>query len=257
LAFFTKSKKFNIYLITVRNNMRMQKLHNILIVEDDPNIAAALSHALRSEYQVDTVGTGKMAIYRTDTADYGIIILDLGLPDISGLHVCQQLRERGVTTPILVLSGESNVVTKINLLDAGANDFMSKPFSLGELKARMRVLIRSSRQTAPPTKHLYVADLVLDRKSRTVSRSGIDVKLRRKEFALLECLMEHAGMVVTRDLLTSRAWDDGGSVWTNTVDVHIKHLRDKIDRPFNNPLIKTVHGMGYRLETPESAVIST
>lgn len=231
----------------------MLKLPTVLIVEDDPNIATALSHALQNDYSVDIAPTGKLAIYKNDTTDYQIIILDLGLPDISGLNVCMQLRERGVKTPILVLSGESHPMIKINLLDAGANDYLTKPFSLGELKARMRVLIRTSQQLATRVKHLSVNDVMLDRKTRKVSRAGIEIKLRNKEFALLECLMENAGSVVTRDLLTHRAWDDSSAVWTNTVDVHIKHLRDKLDRPFEKPLIKTVHGLGYRLE---SSIIS-
>jgi two-component system OmpR family response regulator len=226
----------------------MPKIPTALIVEDDQNIATTLTYALRNDYRVDTARTGKLAIYMNDTTDYEIIILDLGLPDISGLDVCIQLRERGVKSPVLVLSEDNRAVTKINLLDAGANDFLTKPFSLGELKARMRALIRTSQQQTPPPKHLSVADVLMDRKSRTVSRAGVAVKLRRKEFALLECLMEHAGTVVSRDLLTNRVWDDNTVVWTNTVDVHIKHLRDKIDRPFDQPLIKTVHGMGYRLD---------
>jgi two-component system OmpR family response regulator len=230
----------------------MPKLPTTLIVEDDQNIAAALAHALSNEYHIEIASTGKQAIYKNDTTDYQVVILDLGLPDISGLDVCQQLRERGIKTPILVLSTDSSVITKINLLDAGANDFLTKPFSLGELKARMRALIRTSQQALPPSKHLSVADVLLDRKSRTVSRSDQNIKLRRKEFALLECLMENAGAVVTRDLLTNRVWDDSNMLWTNTLDVHIKSLRDKIDRPFALPLIKTVHGLGYRLDNSAS-----
>ena len=230
----------------------MPKLPTILIVEDNPNIATIVAQALSNDYVVEIASTGKAAIYMNDVSDYQIIILDLGLPDISGLSVCQQLRERGSTTPILVLSGDSRAVTKIGLLDAGANDFLTKPFSLGELKARMRVLLRTNQQSAIAPKHLTVADVLLDRKRRTVSRGGVEINLRRKEFALLECLMEHAGTVVTRDLLTNRVWEDSSLVYTNTVDVHIKHLRDKIDRPFSQPLIRTVHGMGYRLETQQN-----
>jgi two-component system OmpR family response regulator len=227
----------------------MQSLQKILLVEDDRSIAGALAQAMRSSYDIDIANTGKLALYKTDIEHYDIIILDLNLPDLSGLIICQQLRERGLKAPILILSGESKVLTKINLLDAGANDYLTKPFSLGELKARLRALGRGQDQ--PPASLsglLTVGDLVLDRQAYTVSRGGQPIILRRKEFALLECLMESAGSVVSRQALTRRAWQGSDTTWTNTVDVHIKHLRDKIDRPFGRSLIRTVHGLGYKLE---------
>lgn len=233
----------------------MQNLPYILITEDDLNIATTLRQAFRSDYQVDIATTGKEAIYKTDSLDYELIILDLGLPDMKGLNVCQLMRERGLIVPILVLSGTDDVMTKISLLDAGANDFLSKPFSLGELKARMRVLLRDRAVLAPTPKLLEVGDLTLNRHTRTVLRNGQMIGLRRKEFSLLECLMENANRVVTRELLTTRAWEDNHAIWTNTVDVHIKHLRDKIDRPFNIRSIKTVHGLGYKLDTSVLQVI--
>jgi DNA-binding response OmpR family regulator len=227
--------------------VRMQ-LTKVLLVEDDRAIANALGQALHSSYDVDMAPTGKLALYRVDTGHYDVIVLDLNLPDLSGMEICQQLRERGLKSPILVLSAEASILTKINLLDSGANDYLTKPFSLGELKARLRALTRSGHHMTQPPKQLVVDSLVLDRRTYQVSREGVAISLRRKEFTLLECLMEHAGSVVTRRALTRYAWQGSEDLWTNTVDVHIKHLRDKIDRPFTASLIKTVHGLGYKLE---------
>jgi two-component system OmpR family response regulator len=230
----------------------MQILPKVLLVEDDRSIASALSQALQSSYDVEVSGTGQLAIYKTDTANYDIVLLDLDLPDMAGLSVCQLLREGGLQTPILVLTADSRTLTKINLLDAGANDYLTKPFSLGELKARLRALTRNGRQPLKPAGKLAISGLELDRKTHEVKRDGVVINLRRKEFAMLECLMEHAGSVVTRRALTRYAWHGAEDLWTNTVDVHIKHLRDKVDRPFGTPLIRTVHGIGYRLEVIQS-----
>lgn len=226
----------------------MKQLPQILFVEDDRGIASALAHALQINYRVDVAFTGQTALYKVDNGHYDIIILDLNLPDISGMIVCRQLRDRGLTAPILILTAETKVLTKISLLDAGANDYLTKPFSLGELKARLRVLTRINYQTTREADKLTINDISLDRKTRQVSCQGAVVKLRRKEFALLECLMEHAGSVVTRRALMRYAWHGAESLWTNTVDVHINHLRAKIDRPFGRSLIRTVHGLGYKLE---------
>jgi DNA-binding response OmpR family regulator len=226
----------------------MQTLPKVLLVEDDRSIASALSQALQSSYDVDTVITGQLALYKADMANYDILVLDLDLPDMSGLAVCQRLREGGFQIPILVLTADGRTLAKINLLDAGANDYLTKPFSLGEFKARLRALTRTNHQPTKAAINLAISGIELNRKTHEVTRDGTIVKLRRKEFAMLECLMEHAGSVVTRRALTRYAWHGAEDLWTNTVDVHIKHLRDKIDRPFDRPLIRTIHGIGYRLE---------
>ncbi|MGH7193802.1 MAG: response regulator transcription factor, partial [Candidatus Saccharimonadales bacterium] len=202
---------------------------------------------------VDIVGNGAQALDRAGSNQYRVIILDLNLPDISGLDVCRQLRDKEIISPILVLTGESQVLTKINLLDAGANDYLTKPFSLGELKARLRVLTRST-PGRPLPRQLRVGSLLLDRQTHTVTRDGQTISLRRKEFSLLECLMENAGRVVTRATLTRHGWQGMEEPWTNTIDVHIKYLRDKLDRPFDSPVIRTVHGLGYRLISEPAAV---
>jgi two-component system OmpR family response regulator len=227
----------------------MSTLSKLLLVEDNRVISDPLTQALRLCYDIELAVTGESAISKTADEEYGVIILELSLPDRSGLAVCEELRHRGITAPILVISNDSSVLTKIKLLDAGADDYLTKPFSLGELKARLRVLHRRTVEQRPTTHDLEVGDLKLCHASRQVNRNGVSIDLRRKEFAILECLMLRAGTVVNREALNSYAWDGGDDNWTNTIDVHIKYLRDKIDRPFDRPLIKTVHGLGYRLET--------
>ncbi len=234
----------------------MQSFRKILLVEDDRGIAAALAHTLKCNYDVAIAATGRLALYKTDLEPYDIILLDLNLPDISGAAVCQQLRERGFTAPILILSGENNVLTKIKLLDIGANDYLTKPFSLGELKARLRALLRHRPGDHATPNELDISGVTLNRRTNQVRREGVTISLRRKEFALLECLMQHAGTVVSRDTMVHYAWDGNAELWTNTVDVHINHLRDKLDRPFAHPLIQTVHGLGYRIAVPTHPIPS-
>jgi len=232
----------------------MQGLPRLLLIEDDHGIADALVQALATSYLVDHAPTGKLGLYRHDTETYAAIILDLNLPDASGLAICQQLRERGAQAPILILSGQSQVLAKINLLDAGADDYLTKPFSLGELKARLRVLERRASQITPVASELTVSGVILSARHHEVRRDNQLIQLRRKEFVLLNCLMERAGKVVSRETLTRYAWQGGDDPWTNTIDVHIKYLRDKLDRPFETPLIRTVHGLGYRFEVLPTAV---
>jgi DNA-binding response OmpR family regulator len=232
----------------------MPILPKILLIEDDRCIAEALAHALQNHYELDAASSGRAGLYKADINNYDVVILDLNLPDLPGTAVCQQLRERGFRTPIMVLTADNQVLSKIKLLDNGANDYLTKPFSLGELKARLRVLKRQAAASQPfrPKGRLSVGGMTLDRQTRLVERDGKIIKLRRKEFSLLECLMENAGTVVNRQFLTSYAWQDSDDLWTNTIDVHIKHLRDKVDRPFGSSLIKTVHGLGYKLQVETS-----
>ncbi len=227
-------------------------LAKLLLIEDDRNITSALVLALKSIYRIEIAATGKTAIYKTGSRRYDLIVLDLNLPDLPGYFICQQLRDRGLRTPILVLSGEDKTLTKITLLDGGANDYLTKPFSLGEFKARVRVLLRDSRMIIPATrpvqlpKQLTSHGISLDRQNYTVSRNGVIIPLRRKEFDILQCLMEHANQVVSRETLNRYIWQDSIDTWTNAITVHIKALRDKIDRPFGQSLIHTVHGRGYK-----------
>ena len=222
----------------------------LLLVEDNRDIALAISEALATSYSVALAGSGDEACRMLSADDYAGILLDLNLPDTTGLQLCQDLRAQGCQTPILVLSGDTNIMSKIRLLDAGADDYLTKPFSLGELKARLRVLLRAGSDqrpaVAPPL--LTAGDLVMDGRRHVVERQGRPIDLRRKEYALLECLLRNAGSVVSRSALADYAWHGADSPWANTIDVHIKYLRDKIDRPFDTALIRTIHGIGYRLD---------
>ncbi|HTB48769.1 MAG TPA: response regulator transcription factor [Verrucomicrobiae bacterium] len=219
----------------------------LLIIEDDEGIVLALYRSLASLYKTDTATTAARGLQKISEQHYDIIILDLNLPDSTGLAVCEQVRASGLTTPILVLSGSDEVLSKVTLLDSGANDYLTKPFSIEELKARLRALLREPK-SATNHHRLVVGDLVLDSVKHQVQRAGKPIKLSRKEFAVLECLMQHSGMVVTRANLSNYAWENNEDSLTNTVDVHIKYLRDKIDRPFVTTLIKTVHGLGYKID---------
>jgi DNA-binding response OmpR family regulator len=221
----------------------------LLIIEDDTGITAILRTALGKLYSVDIAPTGSAGIQKATANTYAAVVLDLNLPDINGLEVCKLLRNQGFSAPILVLSGETKIMNKVHLLDAGADDYLTKPFSIEELKARLRVLLRRRETPAAPAHKISIGQLTLDPSQRIVERDGRLISLRRKEFSLLECLMLHADSVVTREMLAQHAWKEESDIWTNTVDVHIKHLRDKVDRPFGPPLIKTVHGLGYKLDS--------
>lgn len=227
----------------------------LLLIDDDKNISMAMAHALKSSYVVDQAETGSLGLIKAGGQRYDAIILDLNLPDVPGLQVCQHLRNEGFEGPIVILSGETKVISKITLLDAGADDYLTKPFSLGELKARLRMLLRRSRIPASNHAYMTVGDMRLDCERHEVERQGRTIKLRRKEYALLECLMQNVGSVVTRDILSNHAWRDNEDPWANTIDVHIKYLRDKVDAPFDHQLIKTVHGLGYKIVAPRTAFL--
>jgi two-component system, OmpR family, response regulator len=220
----------------------------LLIVEDEEGIVLVLYRALAPFYQMDTTGTVAGALNKLNSNTYDAIVLDLHLTDGSGLKVCEWVRANGLRTPILVLSGDGDVDDKVTLLDSGANDYLVKPFDMDELKARLRVLLREPRAADKNHHRLAVGDLVLDSIRHEVYRGGKIIQLRRKEFALLECLMKNSGIALTRSTLSNYAWEDDDNAVTNTVDVHIKYLRDKIDRPFATSLIKTVHGLGYKID---------
>lgn len=220
----------------------------LLLIDDDRGIGRALKTTLSSEYDVDIVHTGFGGLQLASDNDYTCILLDLNLPDISGLRVCELLRKQGCKAPIIILSAESQVLHKIKLLDAGADDYLTKPFSLGELKARLRVRERQSQSPAAGNQRITIGGVTVDGSNHTVERDGQLISLRRKEFAILECLVHNAGKIVSRDSLGQYAWDQLESPWGNTIDVHMKLLRDKFDRPFDKRLIRTVHGFGYVFE---------
>jgi len=219
----------------------------LLVVEDDPALTTMLGRALRrAGYAVDTAATGTDAVWHITETDYAAVVLDAMIPAPDGFEVCRQIRGRQRWVPVLMLTARGGVLDKVRGLDAGADDYLTKPFAVDELLARVRALVRREPVQRPTT--LHVGDLVLDPAERTVHRAGAPVHLSAREFALLHELMRRAGETLSRTHLIERVWDfayDGGS---NLVDVYVRHLRDKIDRPFGRETIRTVRGAGYRLD---------
>lgn len=220
----------------------------ILIIEDNPRLSDRIVHHLEKFFSFDISNTGEDGLLKATHNQYGIIILDLGLPDMVGLEVCQALRAQNLLTPILVLTGKDEIDSKIELLHAGADDYMLKPFNINELKARLTALARRNDRHRSIRENITHRDLILNPEKREVTRAGTLLKLRRKEFDILECLLLNKGQIMSREAIMSYAWSATSSSWTSTVDVHIKHLRDKVDRPFDEAYIKTIYGIGYRIE---------
>jgi two-component system copper resistance phosphate regulon response regulator CusR len=219
----------------------------ILVVEDQHKIAEFIRRGLKEEgYSVDVAYDGEQGYHLARINDYDLIILDLVLPKIDGLTLCRQLRQEQYTGPILILTVKDSVKDKVKGLDAGANDYLTKPFAFEELLARCRALLRTFG-TPEPTK-LKVADLEFDLLSRRVTRAGREINLTLKESSLLEYLMRNAGKVVTRTMIAEHVWDINFESFTNVIDVYINRLRQKIDRGFEHPLIHTVRGRGYMLK---------
>lgn len=219
-----------------------------LIVEDEPRISAYVKRGLQEQgYAVDTAFTGKEALDWTAVAPYDLIILDILLPELNGLEVCKELRQRGVNTPVLMLTARDSIDDRVAGLDAGADDYLVKPFALKELLARLRALSRRADGPAKATK-LQVADLTLDTLTRRVERANRPIELAAKEYAVLECLMRDAGRVVTRTMIAEHVWSYDVYNQSNVVDVYIRNLRRKIDDPHAVKLIHTIRGQGYRLE---------
>lgn len=224
-------------------------MSKILVVEDNAPLAKSLENWLNKQHDVIVVSNGRQALAQADSTMFDAIILDLGLPDIPGEEVCSQLRANGITAPLLVLTANEEVNMKVTMLDLGADDYLLKPFYIGELQARVRAILRRRNNDAiGPAATIAVADLTLDPSKRLVTRSGKPIDLRRKEFDILEYLMRNCGTVVTRAMIINNAWSDDSDHWNNTVDVHMKHLRDKVDKPFKRRLIKTAYGVGYMID---------
>lgn len=219
----------------------------LLLIEDNHRLADRIKNQLGKSYLIDTALTGEEGLTKALGTEYGVIVLDLGLPGLSGAAVCKRLREAKMNSPILVLTGNDEMESRVKLLDLGADDYLTKPFNSEELRARISALAR--RQPLPySAPALTIRDLVIDTQRRKVYRAGIHIPLRRKEFDILAYLVNNRGRVLTREMILSQAWDSNKTTWGSTVDVHIKHLRDKIDRPFGMPLIKTAYGVGYQID---------
>jgi two-component system, OmpR family, response regulator len=218
----------------------------ILVVEDELKMANLLRRGLVEEgHAVDVARTGDDALWMAQAAELDAIVLDLMLPGIDGIEVCRRIRENGVWAPVLMLTARDGVDDRIAGLDAGADDYLPKPFSFAELLARLRALVRRGRAERPAV--LEVGDLRLDPATRDVWRGETAIHLSAREFALLETLMRRPGQVLTRLQLLEHAWDYAYENRSNVVDVYVRYLRRKIDRPFGRDSLETVRGVGYRL----------
>jgi two-component system copper resistance phosphate regulon response regulator CusR len=218
----------------------------VLLVEDDPELAAVLETGLAEHgFQVaraDTFGGGRS---RAVLGAFDVIILDVMLPGGSGFDLCRALRERGVGTPVLMLTARDTVDDRVRGLDSGADDYLMKPFAFRELVARLRALAR--RRPTPLPEVATVADLTVDLRAHRVCRAGRDIELTAKEFALLEFLVRHRDQVVDRAAITAHVWDENHDPFTNVLEVLVRRLRRKIDEGFDVKLIHTLRGAGYRL----------
>ena len=218
----------------------------VLLVEDKVKLAAILARGLRKEgLSADVATTGEEALWMAASTPYDAVILDVMLPGIDGFETCRRLRAEQVWAPVLMLTARESIDDRVAGLDSGADDYLTKPFSLRELLARLRALIRRGAAARPTV--LSVADLRLDPASRRVWRGDEEIVLSRKEFALLEALMRRSGQVLSRLDLLEAAWDQSYENRSNIVDAYVRRLRGKIDRPFRADTLETVRGAGYRL----------
>jgi two-component system, OmpR family, response regulator len=218
----------------------------VLIVEDEPKMAGLIRRGLVEEGHVaDVASSGEDALWLARAHPYEAIVLDVMLPGANGFDTCRRLRSDGIWTPVLMLTARDSVADRVSGLDVGADDYLTKPFSLAELFARLRALARRGGIERPT--ELVVGDLRLDPATRRVRRGETEVELSPKEFALLETFMRRPGQVLSRLQLLEHAWDFAYENRSNVVEVYVRYLREKIDRPFGAASIETVRGAGYRL----------
>ncbi|MRR35413.1 response regulator transcription factor [bacterium] len=219
----------------------------ILVIEDEKKVAEFIRNGLEEEgYAVDTASDGEQGYFLASTNEYDTILLDILLPKTDGITLCTMLRREECRTPILMLTAKDAVKDKVRGLDAGADDYLTKPFAFEELLARIRALLR--KKYVHQNTMLQVGDLVLDTVNHTVTRAGNMISLSVKEYALLEFLMRNAGSVVTRTMIAEHVWDINFETFTNVIDVYISYLRNKVDKGFDKAMIRTVRGRGYTLK---------
>jgi DNA-binding response OmpR family regulator len=222
----------------------------LLLVEDERKVASFIARSLReNSYTVDVAESGEKALGLVTRLNYDLVLLDIRLPRLSGVEVCREIREAGLETPVLMLTARSLVEQRVEGLDAGADDYLTKPFALAELHARVRALTRRGFHRGGPK--LHTADLELDRPRRIVKRGDQQIQLTLKEYALLELLMVRSPDAVLRSEIIEHVWSYGFDTETNIVEVYINRLRQKIDQEHPVKLIQTVRGTGYRLGLPE------
>jgi DNA-binding response OmpR family regulator len=219
----------------------------ILVVEDEHKIAASIQKGLEQEsYAVDIAYDGTKGFDFASTEEYDLIILDRMLPEMDGIEICKKLRNAKNHVPILMLTAKGQLQDRVEGLDAGADDYLVKPFAFEELLARIRALIRRPKNSLAST--YTVADLSLNTKTHEVIRKDTPIPLTSKEFALLEYLMRHSGQILTKDQIIAHVWNYDANILPNTVEVYIGYLRNKVDKPFQStPLIHTLRGFGYKL----------
>ncbi|MFN8018614.1 MAG: response regulator transcription factor [Acidimicrobiales bacterium] len=218
----------------------------LLVADDDPQLGELLALALRREgHVVEVAVRGEDALWLATEFDFDVVVLDWQMPDLEGVDVCRELRARERWMPIIMLTANREVPQRVAGLQAGADDYLTKPFAVEELSARLQALVRRSPHERPVV--LQVGDLVLDPAARRAERAGRDLGLRPKELALLELLMRRPGEAVSRAEILDQAWDINFDGMSNVVDAHVKALRAKVDKPFGTACIETVWGVGYRL----------
>ena len=218
----------------------------LLVVEDEKRLGELLRRGLAKEgYAVDVAGRGEDTLWMARAVEYDAILLDVMLPGLDGVEVCRQLRADRIWTPVLMLTARDAVGDRVSGLDAGADDYLTKPFSFEELLARLRALTRRAPTERPTV--LEVGELRLDPAAHRAWRSEQELALSSKEFALLELFMRRAGVTLTRTQLLDGAWDSAFESRSNLIDVYVRYLREKVDRPFGRASIETVRGVGYRL----------
>lgn len=222
----------------------------ILVIEDNPRLAERIKRQLQRWYIVELSHSGSDGLQQIAHNEFDLAVLDLGLPDMPGVEVCKQLRGLSSDIPILVVTGVDTSASRVELLNMGADDYITKPFDAPELLARINALSR--RRARNPIQHtVTVGNLTLNPSDRSVTRAGRLILLRRKEFDILEYLARNKGRIMTRQMIINHAWPAASAGWVGSVDVHIKQLRDKIDKPFSYPLIKTIYGVGYMVDAPD------
>ena len=219
----------------------------ILLIEDEKDIVDFLKPRLEGEgFAVDFALDGEQGVYKASTADYDLLIVDNMLPKKSGLAVCTEIRHQGRTVPILVLSVIADAAKKVELLNAGADDYLTKPFSFSELMARVKALLRRPKNLNAA--RIQIDDLTLDTAAHVVTRGDKRIHLTPKEFSLLEYLIKNRGVVVSRGMILEHVWDMNADLFSNTIEAHILSLRKKIDAPKKLKLIHTIHGFGYKID---------